>query len=280
MPELPEVETMCRGIRQLVGRRIIAVQQPTCRYRPIAIRPAVSRIDRQLRNRKISAISRLGKRVLIHAGEWVLILQPKMAGLVSLDRAPNSQHVRLQVQFSGRPKTQLIYWDRRGLGTVELMKDSEIQTRLIDGRLGPDALDISLEEFIIRLRSTRRQIKVALLDQKLVAGIGNLYASEMLHRARIHPARGSDTVSSAKLKVLYEAMRGTLLKAIEHEGSTLADGTYRNALNNPGTYQNQHLVYDRAGLPCPTCAKSAIRRIVQAQRSSFFCPRCQKLPNG
>jgi formamidopyrimidine-DNA glycosylase len=98
----------------------------------------------------------------------------------------------------------------------------------------------------------------------------------MLHVARIHPAKVCSQLSARKLRLLYEAMRRILLTAIKYEGSTLADGTYRNALNDPGSYQNQHLVYNRAGLPCPTCGKACIRRMVQAQRATFYCPRCQR----
>jgi len=275
MPELPEVETMCRGIASIVGRPIAAVSQPPCNYRPIVIRPAVAFIHEQLQGQRVSAVSRLGKRVLIHTQQLALILQPKMTGLVALEAPPDPDHVRLQIEFGGRPKLRLQFWDRRGLGTVELLPHPEIQSRIVAGRLGEDALSISQIEFARLLAATRRPIKVALLDQKLVAGVGNLYASEMLHVARIHPATLAAEISRAKVAKLYAAMRDILLTAIEHEGSTLSDGTYRNTLNDPGSYQNHHRVYDRATLPCLSCQRSEIVRIVQAQRSTFFCPRCQ-----
>ena len=276
MPELPEVETMCRGIAGIVGRNIETVAKPSCRYRPISIRPSVLTIHRRLHGTQVTAISRLGKRVLIHTAQYALILQPKMTGLVALELPPDHEHVRLQIDFVGPPALRLQFWDRRGLGTVELVPQDEIQSRIIAGRLGPDALAVIIDEFSRRLAGNRRTIKVALLDQKLIAGIGNLYASEMLHVARIHPEAICGEVSRAKIAKLYAAMQAILLTAIEHEGSTLADGTYRNALNDPGSYQNHHLVYDRAGLACPSCQKSTIVRIVQAQRSTFYCPRCQR----
>ncbi len=275
MPELPEVETMCRGIAQTVGRTIELVSKPACRYRPIAIKPRVSAIDRRLSGEKVTHISRLGKRVLLHTHEWALILQPKMTGLVATELPPDPEHVRLQIDFAGAPPLRLQFWDRRGLGTVELLRQKDINARIVDGRLGPDALAIALPDFSQRLAATRRAVKVALLDQKLVAGVGNLYASEMLHVARIHPQLASAQLSRSKVARLHAAMQAILLDAIEHEGSTLKDGTYRNALNDPGSYQNFHLVYDRAGLPCSTCKKGVVQRIVQAQRSTFFCPRCQ-----
>lgn len=276
MPELPEVETMCRGIRPIIGRAVATVGTPRCRYRPIVITPKIATIRRRLQGRRVSDITRLGKRVLIHVDEDALILQPKMTGLVCLGAPPDPEHVRLEVTFRGSPKIQLLFWDRRGLGTVELLPANQIHQRIVAGRLGPDALAISPQDFSGRLARTQRPIKVALLDQKLLAGVGNLYASEMLHIAGIHPAKPSARLSAKKKRRLYEAMQNVLWTAIEHEGSTLSDGTYRNALNDPGEYQNHHLVYDRAGLACPSCSQGTICRIVQAQRSTFFCPRCQR----
>lgn len=276
MPELPEVETMCRGIRSIIGRTVSSVLTPPCNYRPISLRPEIATIHRRLRGRKITAVSRLGKRVLIHTEGDALILQPKMTGLVAIEQPPDAEHLRLQIDFAGRPKLRLLFWDRRGLGTVELLRQEEIDSRIVAGRLGPDALEISWADFSARLAATSRPIKVALLDQKLLAGVGNLYASEMLHVARIDPRRASSRVSKKKKLLLHAAMRDILLTAIAHEGSTLSDGTYRNALNDPGSYQHQHLVYDRAGQACPSCPRGQILRIVQAQRSTFYCPSCQR----
>ncbi len=276
MPELPEVETMCRGIARIVGRTIESVSQPECRYRPIVIKPSLSAIAARLQSKAVTHVSRLGKRVLIHTCDWALILQPKMTGLVAIEQPPSAEHVRLQIDFADAPRLRLQFWDRRGLGTVELLRNGEIQARIVEGRLGPDALAIDVVEFSQRLKATQRPVKVALLDQSLVAGVGNLYASEMLHVARIHPQQPAASLSRIKLARLHAAMQAILLEAIEHEGSTLSDGTYRNTLNDPGGYQNYHLVYDRAGQACATCRAGVIHRIVQAQRSTFFCPRCQR----
>ncbi len=277
MPELPEVETMCRGIAPIVGRKIARVFVPPCTFRPIVITPAIDVLHHTLQSQVVRAISRLGKRVVIHIGDHALILQPKMSGLVLLDQPPDHEHLRLQIDFVRPAKLRLLFWDRRGLGTVECLPQSDVQARIVSGRLGPDALQISFADFCQRLQQTARPIKVALLDQKLVAGVGNLYASEMLHAAKIHPAKVCAKLTRPKMFLLYEAMQRILITAIAHEGSTLSDGTYRNALNDPGSYQNQHLVYDRAGLPCSTCGAGTIVRIVQAQRSTFYCPKCQCL---
>ena len=274
MPELPEVETMCRGIYPTIGKRIVSVTQPPCSYRPIQIRPNIDEINARLAGCKVTAVTRIGKRVVLQTANDSLILQPKMTGLVALDAPPDPDHVRLQIDFPSRSRLQ--FWDRRGLGTVELLPTSELHERIVAGRLGPDALQITVEDFIARLRSTSRPIKVALLDQKLLAGVGNLYASEMLFQAKIDPKKPASKLSVARLTTLHAAMLDILQLAIQLEGSTLSDGTYRNAINDPGSYQNMHRVYDKADQLCIACQSSNILRIVQAQRSTFYCPKCQK----
>ncbi|MCA9190184.1 MAG: bifunctional DNA-formamidopyrimidine glycosylase/DNA-(apurinic or apyrimidinic site) lyase [Planctomycetales bacterium] len=276
MPELPEVETMCRGIAAIVGRRIARVREPKCDFRPISIEPSIRTINNHVAGETIERITRLGKRVCIHTHDWALILQPKMTGLVSLTDPPDDEHIRLEIEFEGAPDLRLLFWDRRGLGTVQAMPSSQIDARLIEGKLGPDALQIECEEFCQRIRKTRRPIKVALLDQKLIAGVGNLYASEILHRAAVSPLKLANKISLQRLDLIFECLREVLQTAIEHEGSTLSDGTYRNALNAPGDYQNEHLVYDREGEICQSCRVGRIARIVQAQRSTFYCPKCQR----
>ena len=135
----------------------------------------------------------------------------------------------------------------------------------------------SAELFREQLGGSRRAVKVALLDQRAVAGIGNLYASEILHLAEVHPGARCDHVTRAKWARIAESTREVLELAIRYEGSTLGDGTYRNALNQAGGYQNHHRVYDRAGEACPRCGGGrVIKRIVQAQRSTFFCAGCQR----
>ncbi len=273
MPELPEVETMCRGIYPTIGKLVKQVSQPPCNYRPIQIRPTVAQIHARMAGCKIKAITRLGKRVVIQTQEDSLILQPKMTGLVVLEAPPDPDHVRLQIDFSGNLRLQ--FWDSRGLGTVECMPTAELHERIVEGRLGPDALQITVTDFIDRLQATSRPIKVALLDQKLLAGVGNLYASEMLFKAKINPKKPAEKLSHERLRLLHQVMLEILELAIVHEGSTLSDGTYRNTLNDPGSYQNMHRVYDKAGEACSQCQNAKILRIVQAQRSTFYCPKCQ-----
>jgi formamidopyrimidine-DNA glycosylase len=291
MPELPEVETMRRGIESIVGWRILRIDCPPCSRRPISIRPSLQQIRRRIEGQAVQAIDRLGKRIILWVtskrttskspGDEALVIEPRMTGLVLIGNPPTTDHVRLRLQLSKGKRThgkasQLLFWDRRGLGSVYLLSADEIERRFSDNVLGPDALQISPAQLQERLGESRRSIKVALLDQRAVAGIGNLYASEILHLAGIDPRTQCQRLTGDNWRRLHAAMRKILHAAIRHEGSTLSDGTYRNALNQNGGYQNHHRVYDRADQPCRTC-KSPIRRIVQAQRSTFFCPSCQRV---
>ena len=234
MPELPEVETMVRGIRPgIEGRQLEDVVRPLCRCKPIAIQPAFSVLRRRVKGRVIDRVWRRAKRIVLelNSGDSFLI-EPRMTGLMLVADPPDVEHLRFEWRLAGTG-TNLWFWDRRGLGTISLCRPEERDA--IFSRLGPDALEITPDQWWARLSVARRDIKVALLDQKLV-----------------------------------------LEEAILHEGSTLSDGTYRNVLNQDGGYQNSHRVYDREGLPCLTCDSGTIERIVQAQRSTFFCSRCQR----
>jgi formamidopyrimidine-DNA glycosylase len=279
MPELPEVETMCRGVAACVGRRIAAVDKPRCRLKPIHIAPRLAQMRRRVVGQRVAGVDRAGKRVVVHLeNDDALVFEPRMTGLVLLADPPNREHLRLQLTFDdGRAPEQLMYWDRRGLGSVRLMDPADMEAAFGAGQLGTDALKITARQLEARLHTSRREIKVALLDQRAVAGIGNLYAAEILHAAGIHPRRRCDRLTADQWQQLHRALRKILREAIRYEGSTLADGTYRNALNRRGRYQDHHRVYNRAGQPCPECGRQKIQRIVQAQRATFLCPGCQPL---
>lgn len=277
MPELPEVETMRRGILPVVGATIVAASRTPCAKRPICVKPRIDRLNKRVAGQQVKAIERLGKRVVVRIeSDDRIIFEPRMTGLVLVENPPTKEHLRFRVDLKGRPIKQLLFWDRRGLGSVSLLSPAEYQAKLDGGTLGPDALDVSQEEFRQRFKNSRREIKVALLDQSAVAGIGNLYASEILHRAKLDPRARCHRLSRDQCSRIFACMIDVLEIAIQFEGSTLSDGTYRNALNQSGGYQNKHLVYDRAGEICFTCHTTPIRRIVQAQRATFFCPRCQR----
>ncbi len=276
MPELPEVETMRRGVLGIVGARISRAERTPCPKRPIAITPRIDHLNKRVRDRQITSVDRLGKRVVVRLdSEDRLILEPRMTGLILIADPPTVEHLRFCLHLNKCPVKKLMFWDRRGLGNVSLLSALQYETKLNDGKLGPDAMDISADEFPNRFRHSRREIKVALLDQKAVLGIGNLYASEILHLAGIHPQTRCDRISQRRWQKIYDHMIHVFEIAIEYEGSTLSDGTYRNAINGEGSYQNEHRVYDREGETCPSCHQSSIRRIVQAQRATFFCQNCQ-----
>jgi formamidopyrimidine-DNA glycosylase len=275
MPELPEVETMRRGVACSAGCRILDVQRPRCAKRPILITPRIDAFRRRARDRTIAAVDRVGKRVVLRLDSGdAIVIEPRMTGLVLLADPPTTDHLRLRVQLDG-PPGELLFWDRRGLGLVRLVDQKQFAALYGQESLGPDALSISVEKLTERLGQSRRSVKVALLDQRTAAGIGNLYASEILHLAGIHPQRQCRQIRAAEWRQIHAAIGEILTAAIRHEGSTLADGTYRNALNQNGGYQNHHRVYARAGNTCVTCGGDVIRRIVQAQRSTFFCAHCQ-----
>jgi formamidopyrimidine-DNA glycosylase len=276
MPELPEVETMRRGILSVTGATIREVQFPPCRKRPLTISPPRGSWPRRLVGAKVTSVERIGKRLVLKLSSAdVLVFEPRMTGLVLLAEPPTMDHLRLVLRFRGHKTKQLLFWDRRGLGVLRLLSASELKARLGPEKLGPDALAISALELRERLHVSRRAIKVALLDQKAVAGIGNLYAAEILFLAGISPRRRCTQLTVAQWQAIHKAMQDVLSTAIKCEGSTLSDGTYRNALNQSGSYQNQHRVYGKQGDSCRRC-KTPIVRIVQAQRSTFYCPKCQR----
>lgn len=277
MPELPEVETMRRGLLPIVGSKILKVEFPEIPYRPIVIWPDRSKLASGCEGKRIIDIRRIAKRVLVDLEDgYSIVMQPKMAGIAMLRDAPSQQHIRVLFHLDGDgPHPQFLYWDRRGLGNVCLWSSEEVDAALGPSKLGPDASVVEAKLFVSRFRECKREVKVALLDQSLIAGIGNLYAAEILFAAKVHPLQRCCDVTKSQWKRIHHETIRILQQAIENEGSTLKDGTYRNAINGEGTYQSMHLVYDREGSLCVRCKKERVRRIVQSQRSTFFCPRCQ-----
>jgi formamidopyrimidine-DNA glycosylase len=275
MPELPEVETMRRGILAIQGATVTHVEKVRCTRKPISIKPTISTIRRRIVGQQVKAIERIGKRVLIRfENDDRLVFEPRMTGLVLVSDPPSSAHLRFRIGFSSGIE-EVFFWDRRGLGLIYLLTAAQLHERLGPDKLGPDALVVNGEDLHKIFGASKRPIKVALLDQKRIAGVGNLYASELLHLAGIHPAKMCHRITRQQWLTICEAMQTILQTAIEHEGSTLSDGTYRNALNDPGGYQNMHRVYDKENKTCSTCHNQTIERIVQAQRSTFFCKGCQ-----
>ncbi|MBM3968662.1 MAG: bifunctional DNA-formamidopyrimidine glycosylase/DNA-(apurinic or apyrimidinic site) lyase [Planctomycetes bacterium] len=286
MPELPEVETMVRGIRDVMtGRTLCELRLCPCDCRPLTMSPLFAAMARRAKGQTVTAVRRVAKRIVIELSSGdSFVIEPRMTGLMLIADPPDREHLRLEWRMAGGGRTRqtrsVWFWDRRGLGVVRLCDPEELARRLGGESLGKDALLLTDSDWYEVCQRTARPIKVALLDQKLVAGIGNLYASEILHEARISPLQPASKVTREQARRLQTATQHVLLEAIEHEGSTLGDGTYRNALNQSGGYQNAHRVYDREDENCPTCRCGRIVRIVQAQRSTFFCRRCQGRGRG
>jgi formamidopyrimidine-DNA glycosylase len=280
---------MRRGIAAAVGMRVDSVEAPQGRLRPLLMEPPLQELADRVCGGFLEAAERYGKRIALRLavpsreGDQVascqhwLVIEPRMTGLLLVAEPPTQEHVRLRLSGTCRRglRQELLFWDRRGLGTIRLVDAVGLQQLCGPSRLGPDALTIESEAFVARLRSSARAVKVALLDQRAVAGIGNLYAAEMLFLAGIDPRVRCRQLSRPRWKRLHAVMQEVLAEAVELEGSTLSDATYRTALNEPGRYQARHRVYGREGQPCPVCG-TAVRRIIQSQRSTFFCPQCQR----
>ena len=279
MPELPEVETMRRGIASVAGLRIASAEFPRGTRRPIAVRPTREVLARKLAGRRIAAVARFGKRVGLELApgdgeprQWLLI-EPRMTGLMLVAPPPTNDHVRLVLALESR----LLFWDRRGLGTVRLVDERGLEEACGRERLGPDGLVITGSDLAARLGESRRAVKVALLDQKAVAGIGNIYAAEILFHAGIDPRTACRRLPAVAWERIATTARRLLATAVRLEGSTIGDATYKTADNRSGRFQHRHRVYGREGQPCRRCG-GTVHRLVQAQRSTFFCPDCQWNP--
>jgi formamidopyrimidine-DNA glycosylase len=280
MPELPEVETMRRGILSVSGCRIQRVRRPPSRLRPIHITPSFRSFKRRAEGQEIVGVERAGKRIVLNLDSSDrIVLEPRMSGRVLLSDPPDTEHLRLVFDLGGRV-SRLYFWSVRGLGSARMLSATDFACELGPERLGPDALDVTPQEMHERLGSSSRAVKVALLDQRFIAGIGNIYASEILHRAKTHPEMPCCQMRPVKWRQIQEAIDEVLQAAIRLHGSTLSDGNYRNAHNKRGSFQNCHRVYQRAGERCVQCGRGKIVRIVQAQRSTYFCPVCQRRPRS
>jgi len=286
MPELPEVETMRRGLGALVGRRVAAVEFPRGSVRPISIRPRPAAAVARLTGRTVAGVHRRGKRVVLEFAprpplprHW-LVVEPRMTGLFLLGAPPSADHVRMRLRLRGAARPRgVVFWDRRGLGTIRLVDDDGLEAICGRQRLGPDGLVLTGAELRDATGRSRRAVKVALLDQRVVAGIGNIYAAEILHRARIDPRTRCRRLPAGAWERIAAATRAVLAEAVRLEGSSIGDETYRTTDDRPGRAQRRHRVYGRARQPCRACG-AAVVRIVQAQRSTFFCPVCQPRPGG
>ena len=274
MPELPEVETIARSLEPRVRGRVVAGIELL--FRPLLRTGGRKRLD-GLVGRRILGVRRRGKMLLIECeGARTLVFHLKMTGqfMFAAEGAPRDKHVRLIIRFADG-RDELRFRDVRKFGFLLCLEgEPESACGELAG-LGPEPLEVGLAEFGAIFGARRGRIKSLLLDQRRLAGIGNIYADEMLFDARIHPETPASSLRAAAVERLYLSMRKILASAVEAGGSTLADAGYRDADGNAGDFQLSHKVYDREGEPCLVCG-TAIRMKRIGGRSSHFCPRCQR----
>ena len=272
MPELPEVETIVRDLRPaLVGRRFGPMRKST-----LALRSPWKRSwGRRLVGARVQSIERRGKWIIISLDSAVcLLVHLGMTGQLRVfpTSAPIARHTHLIFDLDGR--RQLRFRDVRRFGQATVIEASSLGAFFEKAHLGPEPFHLDAAYWDQRLAATRRSLKAVLLDQSVVAGVGNIYADEALFEARLHPARTACGLTAAERLCLRRVLPKVLNRAIEGRGSTIRD--YVDGTGQGGGYQNEFRAYGRAGEPCVRCDRS-IRRIRLAGRSTHFCPGCQSL---
>jgi formamidopyrimidine-DNA glycosylase len=271
VPELPEVETTVRGIRpHLEGRRFAAA-----RIRQHQLRWPVPRgLSRAIAGQRIDSVERRAKYILIAAGQSHLILHLGMSGSLRIlrDDIPAGKHDHVDLLLDDG--TLLRLNDPRRFGAVLHTRRDPAQHTLIRD-LGPEPLGGSFDAAYLHdvAHGRRAAVKSYIMDGRVVVGVGNIYASEALHRAGIHPRRAAGRVARARFQLLVESIREVLEQAIRAGGTTLKDFT--SVDGSPGYFGQQLAVYDRRGQPCFSC-KTPIRSEVIGQRNTYFCPSCQR----
>jgi len=274
VPELPEVETVRRRLQPLLeGRTLAEVEILDGRL----TRPHdPDEVAAELRGERVDEVARRGKYLIVRfASGRALLVHLRMTGAflhAPAGSLPGDPHRRAVVRMDDR--SDVAYRDVRRFGTWLLLEPEEVEPYLAV-RLGPEPLedDFTPEFLRERLRGRRAPLKAAVLDQRTVAGLGNIYADEALWRARLHPRREAGTLRRPQLELLHGTIREALELGIARQGSTLRD--YRTPDGAPGTMQHEFAVYGRLGEPCDRCG-TPIERIVVGGRGTWFCPRCQR----
>ncbi|MEW4567547.1 bifunctional DNA-formamidopyrimidine glycosylase/DNA-(apurinic or apyrimidinic site) lyase [Tautonia sp. JC769] len=277
MPELPEVETMVRGLRPaLQGRTIrkLAVIDPH-----LLANCDADTLQRNAKGARVESVDRRGKWVVIAlaAPRGIIVIQPRMTGAFYLVDSELARHIRLSFAMARpEPYAAVHYNDPRRLGRIAWYPDLDAAALAFSKSHGPDALVISADDLAQRLSRTSRPIKPTLLDQKVLAGIGNIYADEILHRSGIHPERPANTLDRPSIDLMHRAMGEVLAAAIAAEGSSFDQG-YRTVLGLEGGFLAINHVYGRTGEPCKVCQTPIVRARIAGLigRSSHFCPTCQ-----
>jgi len=269
MPELPEVETIARGLRgPLMGRQITGVHVG---WENLVARPTVEEFKRRLVGQRILGVKRRGKYLVVALSSGQsLIVHLRMTGRLLIKNRGDELDKHDHLIFELDDGKELRFNEVRKLGRVYLVDDEDE----ILGELGPEPLgdDFTLADFAALLSGRRGMIKPLLLNQRFMAGIGNIYADEALFAARIHPERRTDTLTVEEIERLYRAIRQVLAQGIQNRGTTISD--YLDAEGREGENQEYLEVFRRAGQPCPRCG-TPIERTVVGGRGTYFCPKCQ-----
>jgi formamidopyrimidine-DNA glycosylase len=274
MPELPEVEVLRRSLEpHLIGDRIerVEVTNPSLRE-PVD----VARLRRAARGREVIALRRRSKYLLIDLeGGWTVVVHLGMSGRLTLAPAGVPPEPHEHVAFHLRSGRRLRLRDPRRFGVVFAVRTAELDADPHFARLGPEPLEPGFSgEVLARAAAGRRgPVKAFLMDAGVVVGVGNIYASETLHRAGVHPGRSVARISRRRWERVAESAMAVLRQAISQGGTTLND--FADGEGRSGYFQVSLTVYDREGEPCLTCGRP-VRRIVQAGRSTFYCPGCQR----
>jgi formamidopyrimidine-DNA glycosylase len=275
VPELPEVETTARGLRaRIVGRQIVDVANLD--WPAMAPNASAELLREALIGTTVETVGRRGKYVIAGVTSGVSVLfHRKMTGNLVIrpgDTVP-VPHTHLTIRFDDGSRLDFV--DPRKFGRIYLFRDDAARDAFLAERLGPEPLEIERTALARLLTARRGRLKSLLLDQRFLAGIGNLYADEILWEARLHPERAADSLTSAEVARLHRAIQSILTVAIERRGTSLND--YVDALGEPGDNQNHLQAYGRAGLPCtrPECGQPIVRLLI-AQRGTWLCPRCQR----
>ena len=274
MPELPEAEVV---VSQLRDRVLGAILKDCWIGRPDIVRQGIETLD-WYRGTNITTVQRHGKSVVLgfsrdHETRY-LLAELGMTGLL-LFRSPDGgyqKHTHLILSLDGGLEPELRYWNPRRFGRIYLFDPAGLE-RFLAKRFGCDPLTVSWEQFRQLAKGRRGRLKALLMHQQVIAGIGNIYANEILYRARLHPYRTASRLKIPTIRRLYDVMREVLLDAIRNGGSSVRD--FLAPDGTEGRYQRRHLVYDKAGEPCRAKCGKRIRRLV-GERSSFFCPSCQR----
>jgi formamidopyrimidine-DNA glycosylase len=265
MPELPEVQTVVTTIGPKIAGQIIRTLDVV---RPDVIRPAGIDLPLMLIGSKVAGVERRGKKIVVRTtGGNRMVIHLGMTGRLAIESpgAVRRPHTHVIFGFDG---VELRFSDPRRFGGIWWLGTAGRP----DERMGPEPLSLRPAQLARRLVKTGRAIKNALMDQSVIAGLGNIYVDESLHRAGIHPLVPANALAGTDVARLNRSIKLVLRTAIRHRGSTLRD--YADGDGRPGEFQSRHRVYGRAGKPCRGC-KTPVERIVLAARSTHFCPACQ-----